>query len=74
VKTPGTRRQRFALSLSIALAMSGVGMILPIVPSHVARLGLANTSTAQVALHVTLGSRRSHADGVSRVSLRRPSL
>jgi MFS transporter, DHA1 family, multidrug resistance protein len=29
-------------------------MILPIVPSHVARLGLAHTSTAQVALHVTL--------------------
>lgn len=35
-------RQRFALSLSIALAMVGVGIILPVVPSHIERLGLTN--------------------------------
>ena len=35
-------RQRFALSLSIALAMSGVGIILPVVPSYIERLGLTN--------------------------------
>lgn len=53
-RTPATTRKLFALSLSIALAMSGVGIILPLVPSHVERLGLANASTAQVALHVSL--------------------
>lgn len=53
-RTPGTTRRLFALSLSIALAMSGVGIIFPVVPSHVERLGLANASTAQVALHVSL--------------------
>jgi len=53
-KTPGTTRKLFALSLSIALAMSGVGIILPVVPSHIERVGLANASTAQVALHVSL--------------------
>ncbi|MBK7583246.1 MAG: MFS transporter [Myxococcales bacterium] len=47
-------RKLFALSLSIALAMSGVGIILPVVPSHIERLGLASASTAQVALHVSL--------------------
>lgn len=51
---PGTARKRFALSLSIALAMSGVGIILPVVPSHIARLGLVGASNAQVALHVSL--------------------
>jgi DHA1 family multidrug resistance protein-like MFS transporter len=49
-----TTRKLFALSLSIALAMSGVGIILPVVPSHVEHLGLANASTARVALHVSL--------------------
>lgn len=53
-RIPGRTRQRFALSLSIALAMSGVGIILPVVPSHIERLGLTNPSTAQVALHVSL--------------------
>lgn len=53
-KTQSTTRKLFALSLSIALAMSGIGMILPVVPSHIERLGLANGSTAQVALHVSL--------------------
>lgn len=47
-------RKLFALSLSIALAMSGVGIILPVVPSHIERLGLVNPTTAQVALHVSL--------------------
>ena len=32
VRTPGTTRKLFALSISIALAMSGVGIILPVVP------------------------------------------
>jgi DHA1 family multidrug resistance protein-like MFS transporter len=58
MKPPGrkqsTTRKHFALSFSIALAMSGVGIILPVVPSHIERLGLANASTAQVALHVSL--------------------
>ena len=53
-RTPGTTRKLFALSLSIALAMSGVGIILPVVPSHIGRLGLASASTEQVALHVSL--------------------
>ncbi len=53
-KTQSTTRTRFALSFSIALAMSGVGIILPVVPSHIERLGLADASTAQVALHVSL--------------------
>ncbi len=53
-RTAGTTRKLFALSLSIALAMSGVGIILPVVPSHIGRLGLGNASTAQVALHVSL--------------------
>ena len=47
-------RKLLALSISIALAMSGVGMILPVVPSHIARLGLTDMSTAQVAFHVSL--------------------
>ncbi len=51
---PGTTRKLFALSLSIALAMSGVGIILPVVPSHLEHLGLVNATTAQVALHVSL--------------------
>lgn len=51
---PGTTRKLLALSLSIALAMSGVGIILPVVPSHIGRLGLAGASTEQVALHVSL--------------------
>jgi len=38
----------------MALAMSGVGIILPIVPSHLERLGLVNSISAQVALHVSL--------------------
>lgn len=50
---PGTRKL-FALSLSIALAMSGVGIVIPVVPSHVGRLGLADASPEQVALHVSL--------------------
>jgi DHA1 family multidrug resistance protein-like MFS transporter len=49
-----TMRKQFALSLSIALAMSGVGIILPVVPSHIEHLGLANVTTTQVALHVSL--------------------
>lgn len=53
-RTAGATRKRFALSISIALATSGVGIILPVVPSHVERLGLADASTAQVALHVSL--------------------
>ena len=53
-RLPGTTRKLFALSLSIALAMSGVGIILPVVPSHIGRLGLASASTQQVALHVSL--------------------
>jgi DHA1 family multidrug resistance protein-like MFS transporter len=53
-RAPGATRTLFALSLSIALAMSGVGMIIPVVPSHIGRLGLANASTEQVALHVSL--------------------
>lgn len=53
-RPPGTTRKLFALSLSIALAMSGVGIIIPVVPSHIGRLGLASASTAQVALHVSL--------------------
>lgn len=53
-RSPGTTHKLFALSFSIALAMSGVGIILPVVPSHVERLGLASLSTAQVALHVSL--------------------
>jgi DHA1 family multidrug resistance protein-like MFS transporter len=51
---PGTTRKLLALSLSIALAMSGVGIIIPVVPSHIGRLGLAGASTEQVALHVSL--------------------
>lgn len=53
-RPPGTTRKLFALSLSVALAMSGVGMIIPVVPSHIEYLGLASISTAQVALHVSL--------------------
>jgi len=53
-RAPGTTRKLFALSLSIALAMSGVGIIIPVVPSHIGRLGLAGASTEQVALHVSL--------------------
>jgi len=53
-RTPSTTRKLFALSLSMALAMSGVGIIIPVVPSHIAQVGLANASTAQVALHVSL--------------------
>jgi MFS family permease len=34
--------------------MSGVGIIIPVVPSHIGRLGLAGASTEQVALHVSL--------------------
>jgi DHA1 family multidrug resistance protein-like MFS transporter len=49
-----TTRKLLALSLSIALAMSGVGIIIPVVPSHIEHLGLANASNAQVALHVSL--------------------
>jgi DHA1 family multidrug resistance protein-like MFS transporter len=51
---PGTTRKLFALSRSIALAMSAVGIIIPVVPSHIGRLGLAGASTQQVALHVSL--------------------
>jgi DHA1 family multidrug resistance protein-like MFS transporter len=53
-RTTGTTRKRFSLSLSIALAMAGVGIIFPVVPTHIEHLGLANTTTAQVALHVSL--------------------
>jgi len=53
-KNRSATRKLFPLSLSIALAMSGVGIILPVVPSHIEYLGLANASTAQVALHVSL--------------------
>jgi len=53
-RAPGTTRKLFALSLAIALAMSGVGIILPVVPSHIGRMGLASASTEQVALHVSL--------------------
>jgi len=53
-RAPGTTRKLLALSLSIALAMSGVGIILPVVPSHIGRMGLASASTGQVALHVSL--------------------
>ncbi|MCZ7618942.1 MAG: MFS transporter [Myxococcota bacterium] len=53
-RAPGTTRKLFALSLSIALAMSGVGIIIPVVPSHIGRLGLASASIEQVALHVSL--------------------
>jgi MFS family permease len=53
-RAPGTTRKLFALSLSIALAMSGVGIIIPVVPSHIGRMGLASASTEQVALHVSL--------------------
>ena len=51
---PGTSRKLFALSVSIALATSGVGIILPVVPSHIEHLGIVNATTAQVALHVSL--------------------
>ena len=47
-------RKLLALSISIALAMSGVGMILPVVPSHVERLGLVGSSTADIAFHVSM--------------------
>lgn len=47
-------RKLIALSVSIALAKAGVGIILPVVPFHIERLGLGGTSTAQVALHVSL--------------------
>jgi len=40
--------------LAIALAMSGVGIILPVVPSHIEQVGLVNATTAQVGLHVSL--------------------
>ena len=53
-RAPGTTRKLFAPSLAIALAMSGVGIILPVVPSHLEHLGLAGASTAQVQLHVSL--------------------
>ena len=53
-KLPGTTRKLFALSLSVALAMSGVGIIIPVVPSHNERMRLASAPTAQVALHVSL--------------------
>ncbi len=53
-RAPGTTRKLLALSLSMALAMSGVGIILPIVPSHLEHLGLVNSTSAQVALHVSL--------------------
>ncbi len=53
-RAPGTTRKLFALSLSIALAMSGVGIILPVVPSHLEYLGLVDATTGQVALHVSL--------------------
>lgn len=41
----------------------GVGHILPVVPSHMGRLGLASASTRQVVLHVSLlaGGLRAHA-------------
>ena len=47
-------RRLFALSLSIALAMAGVGIILPVLPFHVEQLGLGDASTGRVALHVSL--------------------
>lgn len=53
-RAPGTTRKLSVLSLSIALAMSGVGLIIPVVPFHIERLGLGGASTAQVALHVSL--------------------
>ena len=53
-RASGTTRKLFALSLAIALATSGVGIILPVVPSHLERLGLASASIAQVQLHVSL--------------------
>ncbi len=53
-RTPSTTRELFALSLLIALAMSGVGIILPVVPSHIEHLGLVNPTNSQVALHVSL--------------------
>lgn len=53
-RAPGTARKLFALSLSIALAMSGVGIIIPVAPSHIGRCGLASASTEQVALYVSL--------------------
>lgn len=53
-RVPGTTRKLLPLSLSIGLAMSGVGIIIPVVPSHLEHLGLANAPTSQVALHVSL--------------------
>ena len=53
-KTPGMTRKLLALSFSIALATSGIGMILPIVPFHIERVGLGGMPTAQVAVHVSL--------------------
>ncbi len=54
VRPPGTTRKLLAISLCMALAMSGIGIILPVVPSHIARLGVSTPSTAQVALHVSM--------------------
>ncbi len=53
-KTPGMTRKLLALSFSIALATSGIGMILPIVPFHIERVGLGGMPTALVAVHVSL--------------------
>ncbi|HYU15997.1 MAG TPA: MFS transporter [Candidatus Acidoferrum sp.] len=47
-------RRLFALSLSVALVMAGVGIDLPLLPLHVERLGLGGSSTADAALHVSL--------------------
>lgn len=53
-KTPGTTRKLLALSLSIALTTVGIGIIIPVVPPHIERVGLDSVSSGQVGMHVSL--------------------
>lgn len=47
-------RKLVVLSSAIALAMGGVGIILPVMPFHVGRLGVGALSTARLGLHMSL--------------------
>ncbi len=49
-----TTPKLWPLWLSMALAMAGIGIIVPVVPSHLEHLGLVNATTGQVAKHVSL--------------------
>ena len=47
------KRALLPLCLSIGLAMSGIGIILPLVPFHIERMGLGGISISQSALHTS---------------------